>query len=104
MASQLENPALKEEKYMGDIYGGYVQWLKGSHPFPHSGFIGSTAGPKDPSSAREGLSFPPHVQSVVFSPWPCSPQCLQLPAETKKHRSRQAAVSISLCRQAEPEG
>ena len=68
----------------------------GSHLFPRSedGVVGSAASPKDPSSTREGLSFPPHVQSVVFSPWPCSPQCLQLPAETEKHQSTQAAVSI----------
>lgn len=70
MASQLENPKLKEEKYTDDIYGSYVRWPMAvrSHPFPHSedGVVGSAASPEDPSSAREGLSFPPHVQSVVF--------------------------------------
>lgn len=70
MASQLENPKLKEEKYTDDIYGSYVRWPMAvrSHPFPHSedGVVGSAASPEDPSSAREGLSFPPHVQSVGF--------------------------------------
>lgn len=95
VASQLENPKWEEEKHTGYVYdaafGGRGLWepslslLRGRW---------QRWQPRGPQRCPGGLSFPPHVQAVVFSPWPCSPRCSQLPAETKKHRSTQAAVSI----------
>lgn len=70
MASQLENPKLKEEKYTDDIYGSYVRWpmLAGAIPFPtrRTGSLAALPAPRTPVVPRRGWVFLPTCNLWFF--------------------------------------